>query len=1523
MNKPLLRFAFCFSLLLLSIKATATDYYFSTEIGNDSRSKSEAQNPETPWKSINKLNAIFSSLEPGDAIYFKRGDIFYGTIKISKGGSPGNPIKIDAYGSGEKPIITSFEKVTGWKSIGNGKFESTNSFPNFTTNIVIIDDKIQEKGRYPNRDAKNGGYLSVSSSSGNTTINSNELSGAPNFTNGEIVIRKNQWILDRHTIKSNSGNTIHYSGSGAYEPTNGYGFFIQNHLSTLDQFGEWYYNSHRKLNVYFGGYNPNNYEVYVSTLENLLVKSYNVDHISIQSIHFKGANNDAIYVGEGSDVVINNSEVEFSGENGITSLNIDGLKITNTKVKHSLNTGLNLRYGNENTVIQNNHIENTFPFPGGGQNQDNNGNGIFVSGKNVLVENNVINQIGFNGIHFVGNNITVKNNLIQKFCQLKNDCGGIYTFGGSSITTFTNRVIEGNIIVDGKATNNGTPHHDSPTYSPQGSGIFLDDNVNGVIVTKNTIANTDYSGIKASNTFNIAIKENTFYNSTIQALIGNSQRGADTRNVDITDNIFFSKLADQYSYRINSYKDDINSFGTFNNNYFARPLGDNHSIYLTYYKDDKKQIKIQNIQEWKETFKKDISSSILALNEIIQFNFVKFLGSWLYDNIFFDSNISDFNCNECTQSWDSNGISGGSIKVKSPGYSSALVRIGSVSEDKNYVVKFKAKSNKKGNLRVVLRYAGSPWEIISPSTAVELDTEVKEYSVLIKPYANVSSPVVMFISDVGGWEYWIDDLEINEADVEVTNPDDIFLFEYNASNSTKTIGLNGTFKDLQNNSHSGQIQIEPYSSVLLVKTSSETTEPTPPPAIEHKVSIASPSSNSNYQVGEAIKITAEVTPSHEDIKQVDFYSGDQLIGSSTDHPFSITWKNTSTGNHSVKAVLINDSDKTIASSSSISIEINSEENKYTPPSVGDGYSLYVNLGSNDKVNYEGNEYVSTKTIDIKSGSSNSRDQDGTLFGSAEFNEDLYYQIPVPNGIYTVKTYHKEVHFGLNGVTGSKGKRVFDVKIENETKYSELDLYNLSKNEPVVLTHENIEVKDGNLDLTLSASSNNAIISGFSIVEKGLDVEIPIPDLSGAKFINVGGVDDEFHEGNLFVSDYSTKYFSNSGTSENKNASNSPIFQTIRFAENLIYKIPVENGVYRVETYHIENYFGEKNPDGKTGMRVFDIFIQNELVKNDLDLFARSGNQETNLIFNDIMVKNGELKIELKASVNNALLAGIAIIPMSGLNNDLETDSFFINVGSDTDTDFQGVNFVSEGSKIQIPSDSYPYNVPSSSSDKLFQSNRFGKSLNYQFPVSDGEYTVITYHNENYFGEITSKTGENNRVFDINIENTTVKSKVDLYVENSNRPVTLRFENIKVTDGVLNLDFEGSINNALVSGIAVFPSEKFNLGNSNLRQLITETEEASTNTFTRENSFNTSLENKIFPNPASSYATLQTGQDLGDFFISIHNFNGQLISFINAEEVKNSNGNYEIPVQNLRQGVYIITLTSETGIIERIRLAVTP
>src|SRR5690349_9459510 len=113
------RVLFAILTLWLGIKANATNYYFSSSQGDDSRSFSDAQNSSTPWKSIDKLNAIFPSLQPGDKILFKSGNTFYGAIVTGQSGTSSAPITFSSYGSGAKPVISGFTTLTNWTSLGN------------------------------------------------------------------------------------------------------------------------------------------------------------------------------------------------------------------------------------------------------------------------------------------------------------------------------------------------------------------------------------------------------------------------------------------------------------------------------------------------------------------------------------------------------------------------------------------------------------------------------------------------------------------------------------------------------------------------------------------------------------------------------------------------------------------------------------------------------------------------------------------------------------------------------------------------------------------------------------------------------------------------------------------------------------------------------------------------------------------------------------------------------------------------------------------------------------------------------------------------------------------------------------------------------------------------------------------------------------------------------------------------------------------------------------------------------------
>src|SRR5436190_14039533 len=81
--KDLAKIFFLVIFLCLFGIASATNYYFSAT-GNDGAA---GTSPTTAWQTISKFNSFFSSLQPGDSVLFKRGDICSGAMNISRSGS--------------------------------------------------------------------------------------------------------------------------------------------------------------------------------------------------------------------------------------------------------------------------------------------------------------------------------------------------------------------------------------------------------------------------------------------------------------------------------------------------------------------------------------------------------------------------------------------------------------------------------------------------------------------------------------------------------------------------------------------------------------------------------------------------------------------------------------------------------------------------------------------------------------------------------------------------------------------------------------------------------------------------------------------------------------------------------------------------------------------------------------------------------------------------------------------------------------------------------------------------------------------------------------------------------------------------------------------------------------------------------------------------------------------------------------------------------------------------------------------
>ena len=77
------------------IKITGSAFY----VANDGDDSNDGKSIDTPWKTIEKVNE--AELSPGDGVFFKRGDIFRGSVKASTG------VTYAAYGQGDKPKLYS------------------------------------------------------------------------------------------------------------------------------------------------------------------------------------------------------------------------------------------------------------------------------------------------------------------------------------------------------------------------------------------------------------------------------------------------------------------------------------------------------------------------------------------------------------------------------------------------------------------------------------------------------------------------------------------------------------------------------------------------------------------------------------------------------------------------------------------------------------------------------------------------------------------------------------------------------------------------------------------------------------------------------------------------------------------------------------------------------------------------------------------------------------------------------------------------------------------------------------------------------------------------------------------------------------------------------------------------------------------------------------------------------------------------------------------------------------------------
>jgi parallel beta-helix repeat protein len=899
-------FTLLFVFSLCSVKAT--NYYFSAVSGDDSRSSAQARSASTPWKTIGKLNSFFSSLQPGDSVLLKRGETFFGSITINKSGTASLPIVISAYGTGNKPTITSLVTMTSWVSKGNGIWESYNSSLPTSVNNVLINDVPQEMGRYPNSDVANKGYLTLESAISNT-ITDNELNSTPNWTGAELVVRARRWVTDRCLITNHSGTKITYTATSSYVPKNNYGYFIQDDIKTLDKFGEWYYNpSVKKLSIYFGANAPSSYVIQTTTIENLIF-SQSFSNVVLNNLNVKGANSNGIYIRSGSNMNVKNCDVAISGSTGILIKFQNQAKIENCTVTNSNNNGIDLGYTGDYATVRNNKVTNTSMFAGLGGGGDGKGFGIQSHGNNTIIEYNDVRNTGYVGVTFGGNSTIVKNNYLDGYCLTKDDGSAIYAFTGSANTNFTGRKVIGNIVMNGVGTPEGIDDH-----KPLAEGIYMDDNSSGVEISGNTIANIPGKGLFLHNARNMTITNNTIFNNNVQLSLLHDTKGDAIRNCTITNNNFFSKLSSQSVSILSSIADDNSQIGRFDSNYYARPIDDRIVITNSYVNSSGRVNENVDLEGWKARYNKDAASKRTA-KQISTFKLNSLIGLNKFPNGTFSSSKTGIFTSYSTSSLSSAGQLEGSYLQVVPSAKdySVFVDIGALKAGAKYMVRYTIKGSASSMyMTAALRQKVSPYGVLTPVQyrKVELSQSTNDM-VFTAPSDQASGQIVFRFTKQN--TIYLDNIQLYEADAIITNIDDSIRFEYNPSQVTKTVSLPGNYVDAKNNKFSNSIVLQPYESAVLIKNGGITnTAPS--------VSITNPVTNTSFAAPASVTISAATADTDGTISKVDFYEGNTLLGSDNTSPYTFTWNNISAGNHSITAKAT-DNGSLVTASAAVAISV--------------------------------------------------------------------------------------------------------------------------------------------------------------------------------------------------------------------------------------------------------------------------------------------------------------------------------------------------------------------------------------------------------------------------------------------------------------------------------------------------------------------------------------------------------------------------------------------------------------------------
>lgn len=854
-------------------KLLSVNYYVSNSTGSSVNSGLSSTSPLKTLQDVNNL-----SLNPGDTVFFKRGDTWnasnggYGSASQLnfKSGNAAMRVVYTSYGKGNMPIISGAKEIStnGWQ-LYKGSVYKKNIGGVKESSLLYFNEKLLIPARWPNYSFPSNG-LAIADYVNSLTmqmqynylVDSSLKAIFPNAADlsGAVITANDRFSLETRAVTSYDplSNRIYFNSAASYFTVvafdNNRGYYISNALALLDTAGEWFFDqATQDLYIYFpNGAAPKSTDKisWASAAIGAGPATGTQSYFSVIGLDFRHHSSVSVNIPYTINATIKNCNF-LNTKTGIQCSWQYTRPTENALIENNSFAEINYEAiaacRSKNCTIQGNTINRVGVIMGLGQAVGDEfwltaeGINFQTGAENNIVKYNNIDSCGRMGITIARTKESkVSHNVINAACLNFNDCGGIYSAGNadSSSTppgyTLINNVIEYNIVKNVYGNYHGTYQQAYKKFDA--NSIYPDVARYGAdTIRYNTVINGT-KGICLYDNINEYVYGNTFYNAgQSQVNITRVKRSGTAvwGNNTIKNNIMFSLHPDAPALEWTDWEDngkhpDDNNFFEGNrywNVFQQRPIVTNNDLGVPIFKDAYNVGKY-NLADWKAGgYGNNEKQGWERLYKYDFYNLLNTIGNNLVSNSGFSGGTTGWTQYQVTiAAVAHDSLTGNSLQFSQTTGTKAYVRTVlslPMIAGKKYMIRFSIIAD--SNINVTVRVGRTDWHE-EFNRSYTITTNRQDIYAVFTPEETYTSPRLEFWFR-GGATVNIDDVSFYEVSVIFSDPTADYPIFVNETAVPKSFSLGGyAHFDLDSNIiTAAQITLAPYTSKILIKTNISTT----------------------------------------------------------------------------------------------------------------------------------------------------------------------------------------------------------------------------------------------------------------------------------------------------------------------------------------------------------------------------------------------------------------------------------------------------------------------------------------------------------------------------------------------------------------------------------------------------------------------------------------------------------------------------------------------------------------------------